>query len=80
MVVDADVSLLLFWVQFVQEYEPIYKAGVAVAQHPAPQMDRSTSRRKRESDDDEEETARCGVPFFETRTLAAQPPCAVRGM
>jgi len=42
----------------IKEYEPIYKAGVAVAQHPAPQMDRSTSRRKRELDDDEEETAR----------------------
>jgi serine/threonine/tyrosine-interacting protein len=45
----------------VQEYEPIYKASVAVAQHPAPQIDRSTSRRKRESDDDDEETGRCGV-------------------
>jgi len=42
----------------IKEYEPIYKASVAVAQHPAPQIDRSTSRRKRELDDDEEETAR----------------------
>jgi len=42
----------------IKEYEPIYKASVAVAQHPAPPIDRSTSRRKRESDDDEEETAR----------------------
>jgi len=42
----------------IKEYEPIYKASVAVAQHPAPQIDRSTSRRKRESDDDDEETAR----------------------
>lgn len=45
----------------VKEYEPIYKASVAVAQHPAPQINRSTSRRKRESDDDEEETARYSV-------------------
>jgi len=42
----------------IKEYEPIYKACVAVAQHPAPQIDRTTSRRKRESDDDDEETAR----------------------
>lgn len=42
----------------IKEYEPIYKASVAVAQHPIPQIDRSTSRRKRESDDDDEETGR----------------------
>lgn len=39
----------------IKEYEPIYKATVAVAQHPVPQIDRSTSRRKRESDDDDED-------------------------
>ena len=32
-----------------------------MAQHPAPQINRSTSRRKRESDDDDEETARYSV-------------------
>jgi len=42
----------------IKEYEPIYKASVAVAQHPAPQIDRSASRRKREADEDEEETGR----------------------
>lgn len=32
-----------------------------MAQHPVPQIDRSTSRRKRESDEDDEETARYSV-------------------
>ena len=61
--IDADLCFVLL-ARFLQEYEPIYKASVAVAQHPVPQIDRSTSRRKRESDDDEEETGRYGVLLF----------------
>jgi serine/threonine/tyrosine-interacting protein len=70
--------LCVLRVLFVQEYEPIYKASVAVAQHPAPQIDRSTSRRKRELDDDDEETGRYGALIFKIRARVTQFPCAVR--
>ena len=63
-VINTSACFFVLLGRFVQEYEPIYKASVAVAQHPALQIDRSTSRRKRESDDDEEETGRYGILLF----------------
>jgi serine/threonine/tyrosine-interacting protein len=41
---------------FLQEYEAIYKANIAVAQYP--QAPRGVSRRKRSDEDDDEEEVR----------------------